>query len=77
MKDAILLYNTLGGRPVSTEWKFAHCLDILKDSPFINYTSDAEKRDMIWQAESQARQARRARQRECEAREREEGAAPV
>ena len=41
------------GEPVTTEWKFAHCWNILKDSPFIDYTPDVEKRDRIRQAECQ------------------------
>ncbi len=52
MEDAIPLYNTLGGRPTTREWNFGHCWDILKDSLFVDYTPDAEKRDRIRQAES-------------------------
>ena len=70
-----MLYNALGGKPETTEWKFGHCWDMLKDSPFVDYTPNEERKDMIRRVETQARQARRARQREREAHEREEAAA--
>ena len=55
MEDAILLYNALGGRPETTEWKFGHCWEVLKDIPMVDYTPDEERRDMILRVESQAR----------------------
>ena len=56
------------------EWNLVHCWDILKNSPFVDYTPDAEKRDRVSQVESQARMERRSHQREHEAREHEAGA---
>ena len=55
MEDIILLYNALGRRPETTEWKFDHCWEILRDIPMVDYMSDEERRDMIRRVESQAR----------------------
>ena len=52
MEDDIPLYNALARRPATRGWKIGHCWDILKDSPFMDYTPDSAKRDRVRQVKS-------------------------